>query len=230
LLMFKRYEDVVLRLEELGARVGKLNNSERQELQSLLEEQAWLSATVVKKARSVLEDIDQSFERLFDWMIYNSDLIERAAGEKGTPEDVLQLERMMDEAVKLRDRLWQLKLEPRADSAPDKENLTASRTLEARLEAAPAVAPALVEVNPLPAAPKTVRRPVKKKLRKKKVNQDNKINNGRQYTPPQELLQHLAEKMTPAPQRRYINVMENGSSQGAFINTLGMYWPDGKIN
>jgi hypothetical protein len=224
--MFKRYAGVVSRLEELGARVGKLNNSERQELCSLLEEQAWLSATVVKKARSVLEDIDQSFERLFDWMIYNSDLIERAAGENGTPEDVLQLERMIDEAVKLRDRLWQFKLEPRADSAPDKENLTASRTLEARSEAAPAVAPVLVEVNPLPTAPKTVRRPVKKKLRKKKVNQDNKINNGRQYTPPQELLQHLAEKMTPASQRRYVNVMENGGGKSVLTNIQDMYWMD----
>lgn len=226
MLMFKRYAGVVSRLEELGARVGKLNNSERQELCSLLEEQAWLSATVVKKARSVLEDIDQSFERLFDWMIYNSDLIERAAGENGTPEDVLQLERMIDEAVKLRDRLWQFKLEPRADSAPDKENLTASRTLEARSEAALAVAPALVEVNPLPTAPKTVRRPVKKKLRKKKVNQDNKINNGRQYTPPQELLQHLAEKMTPASQRRYVNVMENGGGKSVLTNIQDMYWMD----
>lgn len=226
MLMFKRYAGVVSRLEELGARVGKLNNSERQELCSLLEEQAWLSATVVKKARSVLEDIDQSFERLFDWMIYNSDLIERAAGENGTPEDVLQLERMIDEAVKLRDRLWQFKLEPRADSAPDKENLTASRTLEARSEAAPAVAPVLVEVNPLPTAPKTVRRPVKKKLRKKKVNQDNKINNGRQYTPPQELLQHLAEKMTPASQRRYVNVMENGGGKSVLTNIQDMYWMD----
>lgn len=226
MLMFKRYAGVVSRLEELGARVGKLNNSERQELCSLLEEQAWLSATVVKKARSVLEDIDQSFERLFDWMIYNSDLIERAAGENGTPEDVLQLERMIDEAVKLRDRLWQFKLEPRADSAPDKENLTASRTLEARSEAALAVAPALVEVNPLPTAPKTVRRPVKKKLRKKKVNQDNKINNGRQYTLPQELLQHLAEKMTPASQRRYVNVMENGGGKSVLTNIQDMYWMD----
>jgi len=104
-VLFDRYGEVLVRLEELGSRVGNLNNRDRQVMQNLLEEQEWLSATLVKRAKFLLEEIDRSFEKLFDWMITFSDLIDRASGHGGTPAEVLRMERMMQEADELRERL-----------------------------------------------------------------------------------------------------------------------------
>jgi gamma-glutamyl:cysteine ligase YbdK (ATP-grasp superfamily) len=119
--MLKRYGEVMLRLEELGARAGKLKNSDRNELQSLLEEQAWLGTTMVKKAKSILEEIDGSFEKLFDWMIDISDLIDHAASEAGTPEDLLELEDIMVDMVGLKDQMKQLNLDKRITRAVTKQ-------------------------------------------------------------------------------------------------------------
>lgn len=143
--MFKRYGEVMLRLEELGARAGKLSNNDRHELQSLLEEQAWLGSTIVKKAKSVLEEIDGTFEKLFDWMIDVSDLIDLAAGESGTPEDLLELEKMMSDAVNLRDQMRRLNLDKRIVRTAAKR---AGRSIQAaRTEAAPATVPVLDDLQ-----------------------------------------------------------------------------------
>ncbi len=107
-MLFERYAEVVARLEELGARAGELNNRDRQVLQNLLEEQEWLSTTLVKRARYLLDEIDRNFEKLFDWMICFSDLTDRAASERGTPSDILGMEKMMREAVELREQLNRL--------------------------------------------------------------------------------------------------------------------------
>lgn len=227
--MFKRYEDVILRLEELGTKVGRLNNSEREELQKLLEEQVWLSETVVKKAKSILEEIDKSFERLFDWMIYHSDLIERATGESGTPEDILQLEKMMGEAIKLRDQMRQLKL--------DKSVLETSKKLEVinknetpfkkvHFEAAPTVAvPVKVEHEVQSSVQETVKKPAKKKLRKKKVNTGDIIL-AEKYAPPKELLNILAQKMTPQSKGKIVEIPNDKVDANSFKNSLNLYWPD----
>ncbi|WP_347488408.1 hypothetical protein [Desulfoscipio sp. XC116] len=146
--MFKRYGEVMLRLEELGARAGKLSNSDRHELQSLLEEQTWLGTTIVKKTKSVLEEIDGTFEKLFDWMIDISDLIDHAAGEEGTPEDLLELEKMMVDAVSLRDQMKRLNLDKRITRAAAKRTGHARR--DALLEAAPTAVPVCVDDLPAP--------------------------------------------------------------------------------
>ncbi|WP_166511409.1 hypothetical protein [Desulfallas thermosapovorans] len=137
--MFKRYGELMLRMEELGAKAGQLSNGDRHELQSLLEEQAWLGTTMIKKARSILEEIDSDFEKLFDWMIDISDLIDRAASEEGTPADLLELEKVMADAVSLRDQMKRLNLDQRVTRAGKRRG--SSLPQEARLEAAPAVAP-----------------------------------------------------------------------------------------
>lgn len=161
--MFKRYGEVFLRLEKLGGQVGKLSNSERQELQSLLEEQAWLSDTIVKKAKSVLEEIDQSFEKLFDWMILNSELIDRAAGQSGTPEDILKLENMMTDAASLREQLRRLNMDNNINSIT---KVIDQPVVEARLEVAPTAATVVLE--PSSVIPVQANRLVKKKNQKSK--------------------------------------------------------------
>ncbi len=133
-MLCKRYGEILLRLEELGARAGKLNNRERQELRHLLEEQAWLGEVVLKQARSVLEDIDKSVDKLFEWMIQVSDIIDRAAGEEGTPEDVLRLAKVVREAGEIKKHLR--RLHPAGDEASG----------QARREALPAAPP--VEITP----------------------------------------------------------------------------------
>jgi len=167
-VLFDRYGDVLVRLEELGARVGNLNNRDRQVMQNLLEEQEWLSATLVKRAKFLLEEIDRSFEKLFDWMITFSDLIDRSSSHGGTPAEVLQMEKMMQEADDLRERLNRMVVErdqaedvpfiitagtekKRAGLKPDKKQLELSvgHLSEARREAAPAnQAEILVETVP----------------------------------------------------------------------------------
>ncbi len=157
-MLFDRYGEILTRLEELGARVGSLNNRDRQVMQNLLEEQEWLSATLVKRAKFLLEEIDRSFEKLFDWMITFSDLIDRASGHGGTPAEVLRMERMMQEADELRERLNRMVTDRDHDEdvpfiviagsgekdpglAPDREQLQlpSGSVSEARREAAPAV-------------------------------------------------------------------------------------------
>jgi|GEM_PF-1503646 len=156
-MLFDRYGEILTRLEELGSRVGSLNNRDRQVMQNLLEEQEWLSATLVKRAKFLLEEIDRSFEKLFDWMITFSDLIDRASGHGGTPAEVLRMERMMQEADDLRERLNRMVTdrdhgedipfivtsgsgEKGAGLVPDREQfkLPAGPVSEARREAAPA--------------------------------------------------------------------------------------------
>ncbi|KAF1084274.1 hypothetical protein SPSYN_02678 [Sporotomaculum syntrophicum] len=229
--MYKRYGEVLLRLEELGARAGKLNNSDRNELQSLLEEQVWLGTTMIKKAKSNLEEIDGTFEKIFDWMIDVSDLIDRAAGEAGTPEDLLELENIMDDVVKLKEQLKQLKLDRRLTHAATKQ--AGNSLQDARLEAAPATAQVRVDtssvskakpvevaesnqsprqntaindtptsVESLMVVPAKTDRQAQKKSNKK--SNKSKYMPGNQYQPPQELLVSIAEKISPATQLRLL--------------------------
>ncbi len=221
--MLKRYGEVMLRLEELGARAGRLNNSDRNELQSLLEEQAWLGTTMVKKAKSVLEEIDGSFEKLFDWMIDISDLIDHAASAAGTPEDLLALENIMGDVVKLKDQMKQLNLDKRITHAVTKR--AGNLLLDARFEAAPATAPLrvdaqsvavanLVDVNdceqtyipetvdPLPEVSASTGGPAQKKSHKKKAKKAKYLTG--QYQPPQELLVSIAEKISPPTQLKLL--------------------------
>ncbi len=229
--MYKRYGEVLLRLEELGARAGKLNNSDRNELQSLLEEQEWLGTTMIKKAKSNLEEIDGTFEKIFDWMIDVSDLIDRAAGEAGTPEDLLKLENIMDDVVKIKEQLRQLILDKRFTHAVTKQ--AGNLVQDARLEAAPATAQVRVDtlsvskvkpieiteskqpssqntlindtpvtVESLMVLPANTGRPAQKKSNKK--SNKSKYMAGNQYQPPQELLVSIAEKISPATQLRLL--------------------------
>jgi len=224
-VLFDRYGDVLVRLEELGARVGNLNNRDRQVMQNLLEEQEWLSATLVKRAKFLLEEIDRSFEKLFDWMITFSDLIDRASGHGGTPEEVLRMERMMQEADDLRERLNRMVTdrdqkedvpfiitagaeEKGAGLKQNKEQLKPSvgHLSGARREAAPANAEILVETVPpflLPVdsgAKIDVKAPVAvvKKIKKKDRKKNKNRDLQRQYLPPKELLLVLEQKMAAA--------------------------------
>jgi len=229
--MLKRYGEVMLRLEELGARAGKLNNSDRNELQSLLEEQAWLGTTMVKKAKSVLEEIDNSFEKLFDWMIDISDLIEHAASPAGTPEDLLALENIMGDVVKLKDQMKQLKLDKRITHAVTKQ--AGNLLLDAHFEAAPAKAPLCVDaqsvavanlvdvdesqqtytpemVEPLSEVPASPGGSLKKKSHKKRARKAKYL--AGQYQPPQELLVSIAEKISPPTQHRLLEDAGNFNS------------------
>ena len=166
-MLFDRYGEVLARLEEMGARVGKLNNRDRQVMQNLFEEQEWLSATLVKRARFLLEEIDRSFEKLFDWMIAFSDLIDRASGQGGTPGEVLRMERIMQEADDLREQLNRLvpdrkrveggpavMLDETADGVPDGRSITDVHSVPAgdraagyRKEVASAAMPGMVLDN-----------------------------------------------------------------------------------
>lgn len=194
-MLFDRYEDITLRLEQLGAQMGNLSNVERQELQSLLEEQAWLSSTLVKQAKSLLEEIDQSFERLFDWMIYISGLIEQASGREGTTGDILRLKAVMAEAESLKEQLQRLTFRHETGS-PGEIKVMAQPVRESRVEAAPALLPAEIEQPPA-AQPVTIvpvkRKPGKKKLKKAAVNPGTQG----KYAPPRELLAALAQKVAP---------------------------------
>ena len=168
-MLFDRYGEVLVRLEELGARVGNLNNRDRQVMQNLLEEQEWLSATLVKRAKFLLEEIDRSFEKLFDWMITFSDLIDRASSHGGTPAEVMRMERMMQEADDLREQLNRMVTErdqredvpfiitagaegKREGLKQDKEHLRLSvdHLSGARREAAPTKAQAEILVETVP--------------------------------------------------------------------------------
>ncbi|WP_027365985.1 hypothetical protein [Desulfotruncus alcoholivorax] len=211
-MLFKRYEEVILRLEELGARMGKLCNSERQELQSLLEEQSWLGLTLVKKARSMMEDIDKNFERLFDWMILSSDLIDRAAEQGGRPDDVLRLKLVMSEAGSLREQLKKLSINNNIienngrnqQHDANSDDSTESMEIETPLEvgAVYEAAAALEPVEIVPAAP--VQQVKMKKVRKKK-DQSKKMANS--YAPPKELLMAISQRVAPAV-KRYVNLPE----------------------
>ena len=219
-MLFERYGDMLTRLEELGARVGELNNRDRQVMQNLLEEQEWLNTTLVKRAKFLLEEIDRGFEKLFDWMISYSDLIDRTNGHGGTPGDVIRLERMMQEADDLREQLNRMM--PRHDQIEDvpmfltveaQENpvegsgagvlelqAPGRQTNLTRLETASAemfTPPPTVEVSMGATAPG----PVLQKVRKKGHKKDRKKkapNVQPNYTPPKELVQSLEEKMAAA--------------------------------
>ncbi|SFG25747.1 hypothetical protein SAMN05660649_01169 [Desulfotomaculum arcticum] len=212
-MLFRRYEEVILRLEELGTRMGKLCNSERQELQSLLEEQAWLGLTLVKKARSLMEDIDKNFESLFDWMVLSSDLIDRAAEQGGRPDDVLRLKLVMSEAGSLREQLKKLSINNNIADNNDRkgdedakandltvglETKTTSLEVEAVFEAAAALEPVEV-ISAVPAQQVKV-----KKVRKKKAKVKKRAN---AYAPPSELLTSISRRMVPTV-RRYVDLPE----------------------
>lgn len=227
-MLFDRYGEVLVRLEELGARVGNLNNRDRQVMQNLLEEQEWLSATLVKRAKFLLEEIDRSFEKLFDWMITFSDLIDRASGHGGTPAEVLRMERMMQEADDLRERLNRMVTDrdQREDVPflitagtkekgeglkPDKEQLKLSvgHLSGARREAAPANAQAeiLVETVPpflLPVGPRAITVPQVKapaavvKKIKKKDRKKNKTRDVQQKYLPPKELLSVLEQKMAA--------------------------------
>jgi len=223
--MLKRYSEVMLMLDELGARAGKLNNSDRNELQSLLEEQAWLGSTMVKKAKSVLEEIDDSFEKLFDWMVDVSDLIDHVASAAGTPEDLLALENIMGDVVKIRDQVKQLNLDKRVNNVVTKR--VGNLLTDSRLEAAPTAATLLVDEDPTVVAnnlvddqanisPDDTRaieplalvaakqgEQVQNKSHPKK-DKKAKCLAGNSYQPPQELLVSIAEKISPQTQHRLV--------------------------
>lgn len=220
--MLNRYSEVMQRLEELGARAGKLNNSDRNELQKLLEEQAWLGTTMVKKAKSVLEEIDGTFEKLFDWMIDISDLIDHAASEAGTPEDLLELENIMGDVAKLKDQMKQLNLDKRISRPATKR--AGNFSLDTRHEAAPTSAPVCIDALPIESSlldndesqhihiPVTAEPLVEipannggmqKKSHRKKAKKT-KYLVGKQYQPPEELLVSIAEKISPHTQVRLL--------------------------
>lgn len=211
-ILFKRYAEVLARMEELGPRMGVLSNRSRQELHSLLEEQAWLSETLVKQARSVLQDIDQSVENLFDWLIEMSDLIERAGGPGGTSEDILGLEPVVVEAGKLREQLRNLTGRSGVITTGTKVTREVKPQLKARLEAAPtgsvnqgAQVPVakpvpLLPVEPLPG--KTRKKKEKAKALGDRVKggvdkKNNRAKSGAGYQAPRELVTSLAEKLAP---------------------------------
>ena len=192
--------------------MGKLCNGERQELQSLLEEQAWLGLTLVKKARSLMEDIDKNFESMFDWMVFSSDLIDRAAEQGGKPDDVLRLKLVMSEAGSLREQLKKLSInnnlvnnnghEDQKDVNSNDSNggMETKAPLEvgALFEAAAALEP--VEVVPA----ESVQQVKIKKVRKKKGQSKAKTNS---YAPPKELLNVISQRVAPAV-RRYVSLPE----------------------
>ena len=198
--MYKRYGEVLLRLEEIGARAGKLNNSDRYELQSLLDEQEWLGTTIIKKAKSILEEIDGTYEKIFDWMIDVSDLIERAAGEAGTPEDLLALENIMDDVVKLNEQLRKLRPDKHPTLAVTKQ--AGNLLHDARFEVASATADGSATAEPLVVVPAKTGRPAAKKANKK--SNKSKYMAGNEYQPPQELLVSIAEKIPHATQLRLL--------------------------
>lgn len=227
-MLFDRYGEVLMRLEELGAKVGNLNNRDRQVMQNLLDEQEWLSATLVKRAKFLLEEIDRSFEKLFDWMITFSDLIDRAAGHGGTPAEVLRMEKMMQEADDLRERLNRMVTDQDQDEdipfivasgseekepglAPERKQLQLPAGLlsEARLEAAPAAVLAEMPADTVPSLlpPSAIRTntaarvnvPAAVKKIKKKERRKNKIRESQpKYLPPKELVSVLEQKMAAA--------------------------------
>jgi len=223
--MLERYTEVMLKLDELGARAGKLNNSDRNELQSLLEEQAWLGSTMVKKAKSVLEEIDDSFEKLFDWMVDVSNLIDHVASAAGTPEDVLALENIMSDVVKIRDQIKQLNLDKRVNYVVTKR--AGNLLTDTRLEAAPTAAAQLVDecsvdltgnlvedqennlltdtrvIEPLAVVAVKQGEKAPKKSNQKKDTKA-KYLSGNRYQPPQELLVSIAEKISPQTQQRLL--------------------------
>ena len=149
---------------------------------------------------------DRGFEKLFDWMIYYSDLIDRTNGYGGTPGDVIRLERMMREADELREQLNrmmpqgdQMEAEPMfltvgAQESPAGEPGAGVPELPAlggqadltRLETASA------EMFTPPPGQK-VRKKARKKARKNKTPDVRS-----KYTPPKELVQSLEEKMAAA--------------------------------
>ncbi|MBF7083992.1 hypothetical protein IT084_13545 [Desulfallas sp. Bu1-1] len=225
-MLFKRYEEISLRLEQLGAQMGNLSNGDRQELQSLLEEQAWLSSTLVKQAKSLLEEIDNSFERLFDWMIYISDLIEQASGRGGTTGDILRLKMVMVEAENLKEQLKRLTFNN--ESGPSNEiTVVPQPVLETRMEAAPALVP--VEIEQPSAVPPVMVVPVKRKVRKKKVKKTGEDTGTKgKYSPPRELLAALAEKMAPS-KRHHAGALGNVSIPGSDAVILPRYALDHNI-
>ncbi len=221
--MLKRYSEVMQRLGELGAQAGKLNNSDRNELKSLLEEQAWLDTTMIKKARSVLEEIDGLFEKLFDWMIDISDLIDHAASAAGTPEDLLALENIMGDVVKLKEQMKQLNLDKRITNNMNKQ--VGNLLLDARFEAAPATASQCVDSESMAVVnledvdgseqiniaetselhsevSASTGGSAKKRAHKKKAKKAKYLTG--QYQPSQELLVSIAEKITPSTQLRLL--------------------------
>lgn len=227
-MLFDRYGEILERLEDLGARVGELNNRDRQLMQNLLDEQEWLAATLVKRARFLLEEIDRSFEKLFDWMISFSDVIDRAAGPGGTPADVLRMERIMQEAEDLRERLNNLvpehgpgvsrvfRIQDRPFDPPGELEAvfsepggSADRVTGVRREAAPAAAEAVEQGEIVPPAgpvftlagkarPPVAAPPAGKKAGSGEYPSQKPGGGTKGYVPPRELVAELEKKMAAA--------------------------------
>ncbi|MCL2337597.1 MAG: hypothetical protein FWC60_09280 [Firmicutes bacterium] len=197
-MLFDRYGEIITSLEELGARIGTLNNRDRQIMQNLLEEQEWLSVTLVKRAKFLLEEIDRSFEKLFDWMIAFSDLLDRASGHGGTPAEVLRMKKMMQDADDLREQLNRM-VTDRSYNEDDRETKEAPADGEqgepltepvsqTRREAAAAAN----TVGQAPIPPTTVKTSKPQQCKKNKVRDLQ-----HHYLPPKELLTALEQKMAP---------------------------------
>jgi len=103
-LLFNRYQEVTGRCLELGAKMDTLTNEEGLELRRLLEEQAWLSKTIARQAKGVLEELRERLEYIENWIAEASVQVERSLGDHGIPSDILALEDVMSRATALRDK------------------------------------------------------------------------------------------------------------------------------
>lgn len=110
-MLFARYKEVTDRCLELGAKMDVITNKEGVELRRLLEEQAWLSKTIARQVKGILEELRQGLGCIQDWIAEAFSKVERALDEKGIPSDILALEEVMAQGSALREQVRGLMLE-----------------------------------------------------------------------------------------------------------------------
>ncbi|MCF8012444.1 MAG: hypothetical protein K9L17_13915 [Clostridiales bacterium] len=110
-MLFDRYKEVTERCLELGEKMDILAQGEGIELRQLLEEREWLAKTITRQVKGVLEEVRDGIEFLRNWIEEEIEKVEKASSRDGIPADVLDMEKVMDEATVIRDRARELMLE-----------------------------------------------------------------------------------------------------------------------